>query len=174
MWKRRHESVACENDSQSETLRRRERERLQWDWTNCSLSPAAQCCARQREGRQSIWMGHYVCMCECDTLGYVYNADVILISQSVTCSTLQKLEKGCDGTVKHWLDILIFFNPWMMLLTSLTDIWLSNETQHAALMWRLSLHLKAVNEPPVRSHNVPQCTCVLLLSSKLPCAAVGL
>ncbi len=51
----------------------------------------------EREDNPSGWDT----MCECDTLGYVYNADVILISQSVTCSTLRKLEKGCDGTVKH-------------------------------------------------------------------------
>lgn len=30
---------------------------------------------------------------ECDAFGYVYNADVMLISQCVTCSPLQKLEK---------------------------------------------------------------------------------
>lgn len=61
-------------------------------------------------------------MCECDTLGYVYNADVILISQSVTCSTLRKLEKGCDGTVKHRLDVLIyFFFTYIKPLNDVTD-----------------------------------------------------
>lgn len=53
----------------------------------------------ESEDNPSGW--DYVCMRECDTFGYVYNADAIFISQCVTCSLLRKLEKGCDGTVNH-------------------------------------------------------------------------